>query len=128
MLGFLISNVYAQEALEAATTAAPAQPSALTSMLPLVMVFAIFYILMIRPQKKRADKEREYISNIKKGTEIYMKSGMIGTITSITEKVITLEVEGGTKIKVLRSQVGGELAEIYAKKDDKDKKQVASKA
>ena len=115
MLGFLISNVYAQEAV----AAAPAQPNAFTSMLPLVMVFAIFYFLMIRPQKKRADKEREYVANIQKGTEVYTKSGIIGTITSITEKVVTLEVESGTKIKVLRSQLGGALADIYAKQDDK---------
>jgi len=121
MLGILISNAYAQDAV----AAAPAQPNAFTSMLPLVMVFAIFYILMIRPQKKRADKEKEFVTNLQKGTEVYTKSGMIGTITSITEKVVTLEVESGTKIKVLRSQIGGALADIYAKQDDN--KAVAAK-
>lgn len=111
MLGLLISNAYAQEA--AAT--APAQPNAIMSMMPLIIVFAIFYILMIRPQKKRADQERQFVASLEKGTEVYTKAGIIGKITAITEKVVTLEVENGGKIKILRSQVGGPLEEIFSK-------------
>mgnify|MGYP003687490949 CR=1 FL=1 len=114
MYGLLISSAHAQEATQAAT----AQPNAFTSMLPLVMVFAIFYFLMIRPQKKRADKEREYIAQLQKGTEVYTKSGMIGTITALTEKVVTIEIEGGVKVKFLRSQIGGALSELFAKQNN----------
>ena len=75
---------------------------------------------------KRADEEREYLANLQKGTEVYTKSGIIGTITAMTDKVVTLEVESGTKLKVLRSQVGGGLNDLFAKAN-KDKA-AASKA
>lgn len=111
MLGLLIANAHAQEAAQAAQ----AQPNIFTSMMPLIIVFVIFYVLMIRPQKKRADQERQFINSLQKGTEVYTKAGVIGTITALTEKVVTLEVENGGKLKVLRSQVGGPLDEIFKK-------------
>ena len=82
---------------------------------------AIFYILMIRPQKKRADKEREYVAALQKGTEIYTKSGMLGTMTGMTEKVITVEISEGIKVKVLKGQIGGLASKIFETKDS-DKK------
>ena len=94
MYGLFISSAMAQDT-------AAAQPNAIMSMLPLVMVFAIFYFLMIRPQQKKAQKERDYIASIEKGVEVYTKAGIIGTITALNDKVVTLEVEGGSKIKLL---------------------------
>ena len=54
MLGLLFANAYAQEAATAVTQ----QPNALMSMMPLVMVFAIFYILMIRPQQEKVKNNK----------------------------------------------------------------------
>jgi len=114
MLDFLFTPVLAQEAAKAAN-----EPNALTSFLPMILVFGIFYFLMIRPQARKAKDEQALLSNLGKGEEIFTKSGMFGTITGITDKVITLEVAEGTKIKVLRSQIGGKAASIFAKKEDK---------
>lgn len=116
MLSFIISNAYAQEAGAQA-------PSALMSMVPLIAVFFVFYFLMIRPQKKKMEEERKFISNLQKGEEIYTKSGMIGTIYGLTDKVVTIEVEGGNKIKFLRSQIGGATKDLFAAAGDSNKKE-----
>lgn len=115
MFSLFISSAHAQDAAAAA-------PNALMSMLPIVMVFAIFYFLMIRPQQKKAQQDKEYISKLEKGTEIYTKSGIIGTITAMTDKIVTLEIEGGVKVKMLRSYIAGPVNTVIGQK------QTASKA
>lgn len=100
-----------------AQEAAQGSPNPLVQFAPLLIVFAIFYFLMIRPQKKRLEEEKKMMDQLSKGDEIYTKSGMIGTITGLTEKIITLEVSEGVKIKVLRSQVGGPSQTLFEKKE-----------
>ncbi len=68
---------------------------------------------MIRPQKKKLEDEAKFNSALKKGDEVYMKSGMIGTIYGLTDRIVTLEVSEGTKMKFLRSQVGGATKNIF---------------
>jgi preprotein translocase subunit YajC len=98
---------------EAQTTPAGG-PEGLMSFLPFVIIFGIFYFLMIRPQKKKLEEEQAMLTTLGKGDEIYTKSGILGTITGMTEKVVTLEVSDGIKFKVLRSQVGGLASKIFA--------------
>ena len=115
MYGLIISNAMAQ------APGAPTQP-AFMSFLPLVMVFGIFYFLMIRPQQKKAQEEKQYLSTLERGVEVYTKSGIIGTITALTDKIVTLELEGGSKVKMLRSSIGGPMNAVIGQK------QTASKA
>lgn len=111
MYSLLFSNAYAQ--------AAPAQQNPIMSMLPLILVFVIFYFLMLRPQKKKMEQEKLYISGLQKGEEVYTKSGIIGKIYGITEKVVTLELEDGVKFKILKSHIGGSAKDIFATKPTK---------
>ena len=70
--------------------------------------------------KKKMEEEQQLLANLKKGDDIYTKSGVLGKIIGITDKVITLDIDEGSKLKVLRSQVGGLSAKIFetpAKKD-----------
>ena len=75
---------------------------------------------MIRPQKKKLEEEKRLLSSISKGDEIFTKSGIMGTICALTDKVVTLEVEGA-KIKVLRSQVGGFTKGLFEAKREHNK-------
>ena len=100
MLDLFISSAYAQEA-------AAAQPNALSQFIPFILVFGIFYFMMIRPQKKKLQEEQAMLSALTKGDDIYTKSGILGKIHGLTDRVATLEVGEGTKIKVLRSQIAG---------------------
>lgn len=84
-----------------------AQPSPWKSLIPLVLIGFIFYFLMIRPQKKRFQKEQDYLNSLQKGDEVYTKSGVIGTIVGMNDKLVTLEIADNVKIKILKSQVGG---------------------
>jgi len=73
----------------------------------LVIIFGIFYFLMIRPQRKRQAEHQKFIGNLQKGDEVITDSGVIGKITGIAEKVITLEVADNVKIKLLKGRVMG---------------------
>ncbi len=106
MMSLFFSNAYAQ-------AAAPAQPNPLMSMVPLVLVFFVFYFLMLRPQKKKMEEERKYIEGLQKGEEVYTKAGIIGKVYGITDKVITLEVEDGHRMKVLKSHVAGSAKDLF---------------
>ena len=107
MFDFIISSAHAQ------TAAAPAQ-SPFVSFIPFVLIFLVMYFLMIRPQKKRMQEEQSFINKLSHGDEVYTKSGILGKVTGITEKVVTLETEGGSKFKVLKSHIGGSAASIFA--------------
>ena len=108
MLNFFISDAVAQTA-----QAAP-QQSPFVSFIPFVLIFLVMYFLMIRPQKKRMEEEQNFISKLSHGDEVYTKSGILGKVTGIAEKVVTLELEGGTRMKVLKSHIGGSAASIFA--------------
>ncbi len=86
----------------AETTASP-----LISFLPLVLIFAIFYFLLIRPQQKRAKQHRQFLENLKRGDEVMTSGGLIGRITGITDQVVTLEISDGTRVKVGKGHLIG---------------------
>lgn len=107
MSNLIFSSAFAQDAAPAA------QQNPFMSMVPLVLVFLVFYFLMLRPQKKRMEEERKYVENLKKGEEVYTKAGLIGTVYGITDKVITLEMDGNAKVKVLKSHIAGSTKDIF---------------
>jgi preprotein translocase subunit YajC len=109
MLDWLVAPAYAQEAAQ--------QPNVLVQFAPFLIIFFIFYFLMIRPQKKRMMEEQNLLNSLNKGDEVYTKAGIIGTITGLTEKVVTLEISQGVKMKVLRSQIGGLAQRLFDKKE-----------
>jgi len=84
--------------------AAP-QPSALGTALPFVLMAAVFYFLMIRPQQKKAKDHESMVSTLQKGEEVITRSGIIGKIHGVAEKFITLEVDQNVKIKILKNQI-----------------------
>jgi preprotein translocase subunit YajC len=102
-----------------AQAAAPATPqNPMFQFLPLVIVFVIFYFLMIRPQKKKFEEEQALLGKLAKGDQVYTKSGFIGTIFGINDKIVDLEVAEGVKMKVLKSQIAG-LAKSVLEADKK---------
>ncbi len=107
-MDFLFANAFAQDA---ATGAAGQNP--IMSFVPFIVIFAIFYFLVIRPQKGKIEQEQKMLQSLTKGDEIYTKAGILGTIYGMTDKVVTLEVENGVRFKILRSQVGGLAKSIF---------------
>ncbi len=88
-------------------------PSALIQFAPLVVVFAIFYFLMIVPQKKKLQEEQNMLKALKKGDEVFTKSGVLGVVEGLNEHFVTLEIAAGVKVKYMRSQIGGMSAQLF---------------
>lgn len=81
-------------------------PQALfTSLLPLIIIFAIFYLLLIRPQQKKAKQHREMIESVKKGDKIITSGGIYGLVDSVGNKTLTVKIAENVKVKVGRAYI-----------------------
>ena len=98
------------------------QGGGFAAFVPLILMFVIFYFLLIRPQQKKTKERQEMVNNLKKGNQIITSGGIHGTIASIDETSISIEVADNVKIKVNRGNVGALVtAQKPAKKTKKDK-------
>lgn len=77
------------------------------SILMLGLMFVVFYFMLIRPQQKRAKEHQSMLSSLKKGDRIVTTGGLIGRISGITDRLVTLEVAEKVRVQVLRAQVQG---------------------
>jgi preprotein translocase subunit YajC len=98
-MDFLISNAYAQAADPAA------QQNPLISFLPLLVLFAVFYFMLIRPQMKRAKEQRAMIGGLAKGDEVVTNGGIAGRIDELGDSFVTLEIAANVKIKLQKSAI-----------------------
>ncbi len=81
------------------------QPSMLESLFPIIFIFLVFYFLIIRPQSKQRKLHAEMLQNLKVGDEVLTAGGIFGKVEGLTDKFVTLEVDEGVSLKVLRTQV-----------------------
>jgi preprotein translocase subunit YajC len=91
---------------------ASGQGGQIMAFLPLILLFAVFYFLLIRPQQKKAKTHKQFMENLKKGDRVVTSGGMYGTITGVTDDSVTIEVAEKVRVKVLK----GAIAD-YAKGD-----------
>jgi len=103
VLSNLLSGLIAQAA---APEGAPAG-GWLVQLLPIALIFGVFYFLLLRPQQKQAQKHREYLASLRKGDDVVTQSGIFGRIESIEDAVVRLEIARDVKIRVLKSQIAG---------------------
>lgn len=92
------------------TTGAAGQPadtgSMLFSLLPMVLIFVVFYFILIRPQKKRDKETAKMKSNIEIGDEIVTIGGIVGIVVSLKEDTVIIETGSDrSKIRFLRSAI-----------------------
>ena len=75
----------------------------ISSLLPLVALFAIFYFLVIRPQQNQAKKHKEMLSALKKGDKVVTNGGLIGEVVKTEEDSIKLKLnDEGVTVKIAR--------------------------
>jgi len=87
--------------------------------LPLILIFGVFYILLIRPQQKKVKLHREMLNNLRRGDKIITSGGIIGTINKVADnKELQLQVSDNVEIKI----APGMVAELYTSIEP-DKKQ-----
>ena len=102
-MGFLISDAIAQ------TANVPASMETTSSIFMMVGIFVVFYLLIIRPQSKRAKEHRELINKIKTGDEVVTSGGILGEIVRLDEQFITLNIQNGVEMVVQRQAISSVL-------------------
>ena len=79
--------------------------------LPLILIFGVFYILLIRPQQKKVKLHREMINNLRRGDKIITSGGIIGSITKVNEnKEFIVQISENVEIKI----APGMVADLYS--------------
>jgi len=73
----------------------------------IVLLAAMFYFLLIRPQRKQRKEKENMMSNLSVGDEIYTIGGILGTVTRIKDRTVWLRVSEKTEIELLKSSIGG---------------------
>jgi preprotein translocase subunit YajC len=93
----LISPAWAQ--------GAPAQGGGIESLVLIILMFAVLYFLMIRPQMKRAKEHKTMIDALQKGDEVVAAGGVLGRISKLNENYVTLQVSEQVEIQIQRPAI-----------------------
>ncbi len=83
----------------------PGGSSGVVFLVEMVLIFAIFYFLLIRPQSKERDRHQKMLAGIQKGDEIVTNGGVIGRVVHIEENRLTVRTAENTRLTVDRSRV-----------------------
>jgi preprotein translocase subunit YajC len=87
----------------AATGAAPSGAGFFVQILPLVLIFVIFYFLLIRPQQRRMKQHQAMIQAVKKNDVVVTGGGLIGKATKVDENEVEVEIAPNVRVRVLKS-------------------------
>ena len=91
------------------TTTPGEQGSTLSSILPLiiflVLIFAVFYFLMVRPQRRKQKAQQELLSQLRKGDRVITAGGVYGVIESTDQDTVVIKVESGALLRIARGSV-----------------------
>ena len=76
-------------------------------LVPMLLILALFYVMMIRPQQRKEKERRKMIEELRAGAKIVFAGGLMGTIVSAGEKTFTVAIASGAEIEIMRSCVQG---------------------
>ncbi len=97
--------MFATPAFAQATGAAGAG-SAFASFVPLVLIFAIMYFLLIRPQQKKVKEHRSMVEALRRGDQVVTAGGIVGKVVKVGEDgMVEVEIAEGVKVKVVRQTI-----------------------
>lgn len=101
-MSFFISDAMAEGA-------AASQGSGFEALIPLILLFVVFYFLLIRPQQKKVKEHKKLVEAISKGSEVVTYGGLAGKIRDLDENFVDLEIADNVIVKVERQNVSREL-------------------
>ena len=93
------------------------------ALLPLLITFGLMWVLLIRPQKRRVQMQQALVASLRAGDEIITTSGLYGTILSVDEETLFVEVAPGVNVRMVRGAVGQRIGP-----DDDDEAEAADDA
>ncbi len=96
-------------------------PGALEALLPIVLIFVVFYFLLFRPQQKKLKQHREMLAAARRGDRIVTGGGIIGTITKVVDdNEVQVEIAEGVRVRVQRALISAILAKTEPVPASKD--------
>ncbi|MBW2604092.1 MAG: preprotein translocase subunit YajC [Deltaproteobacteria bacterium] len=93
-----------------------------TSLIPIILMFVIFYFLLIRPQQKKAKEHRQMISQVRKGDRIVSSGGLHGRVTAVSDETLTVEIADKVRVKIARGNVSQVMQSSSPSQDNKKSK------
>lgn len=113
-----ISSAMAQEVAPAGGEAS------LSSFIPLILIFLIFYFFIIRPQSKKYKEHQDMVANLKVGNKVIISNGIIGKVKSISKKepIINVEIADDVVVSVERNSISDVVLEKKESKKESTKK------
>jgi len=97
------------------------------SLLPLVLIFAVFYFFLIRPQQKKAQQQKALLSSLKRGDRVLTNGGIIGTISKvINEQELEVEIASDVKVRIARPMIADLLLSTEPARDGEPRKEKAT--
>lgn len=89
--------------------------------LPMLLIIAVFYFLLMRPQMRKQKELQRMLSELQKGDDVVTSGGILGRITGIKDDEVTLQVQEGVRLRMLRSAIAGKqkAGAVVAKADVK---------
>jgi preprotein translocase subunit YajC len=98
----LITNAYAQTT---ATTAAAGPMDGVMQFLPIILMFAVLYFLMVRPQMKKAKEHKALLDALAKGDEVVTQGGLAGRLTKVGDDFVTLAITDNVEIQMQKPAI-----------------------
>ena len=86
-----------------------AQGSLLTSLLPLIVLFAIFYFLIIRPQQKQAKEHKQMLESLSKGDKVITSGGLMAEVIKAEEDFIKAKINDDTVVKIAKEFISKKI-------------------
>ncbi len=83
--------------------------SLLLTFLPLIIIFAIFYFMLIRPQQKKMKEHQKFLSELRPGQRVFTAGGIVGRVVKIENDIVWLEVEKDVTIPVIKGYISGPI-------------------
>lgn len=87
------------------------QASMFDFLIPILIIFAVFYFVVFRPQQKKMKEHKIFLENLKPGDEVITNSGIYGKVVNISENFVFLEIAKDVRIKIDKSAISGTLTE-----------------
>ncbi len=94
-----ISYAFAQ------TPATSADSGGLMSFLPLILIFSVLYLIIIRPQMKRQKETKAMLESLWVGDEVVTSGGIMGKVTALKDQVVTIEISAGTEVQMQKCAI-----------------------
>ncbi|WP_448586385.1 preprotein translocase subunit YajC [Thermaurantiacus sp.] len=88
---------------QGAAGASPGAAGFLIQLVPLILLFVIFWFLIIRPQQKRLKEHREMVAAVKRGDEVVTGGGLIGRVSKVTDTEVEVELAPSVRVRAVKS-------------------------